>query len=256
MSKHGNSNKKKIVKLSQQEALRKPRPKVRFRRALFSFAITIAIIIVFYFSTSISRLGVINFDGLNMLTRSELINLAGISHDELFLGLNTNEIAVRIKGHPAINDVTVTRYGFNRLRINVTEYTVSVCALIDGETYHLLTDGRYFHEDFGMRANCDGIMVHGLTRDELDAGIPSLFATQWLNVDFEIRNLIRLIEHDVKYGDMYRFSLSLVDGNTVKVTTHSMPESLSLYREIISAIEPGVTGILHLDVGISFIPHD
>ena len=254
----------KIVRLPNEDMLMDVRPRVRFKRALFSFFVMLVIMSVVYMETSYSRLSVVNFYGNNMLTRSELISLIEIDEDELFLGIRLSEIQMAVEGHPVVSQARVSRVWPNRMRIEIIEHEVGACALVEGEMFHILTDGVLHHESDGMRANCDEMMIHGLTRsevivtdeDEVEAEVPSLFVRQLVRVEPEIRDLIQMIEHDPLYGDIHRFSLSLIDGNTVKVTSHTMPDYLNLYRDLLSYLEPGLTGVFHLDVGNTFVPHE
>jgi len=246
----------KVVTLPHEDALLEERPRVRFKRVLFSFFIVIVIVSVFYVTTPLSRLGVVYFDGLNVLTRSELISLINIDEDELFLSIRLSEIQARIEEHPVVSRASVTRVWLNRIRIEVIEYEVAACALVEGEVYHILTDGMLLHENAGMRANCDEMMIHGLTQNEVEADVPSLFVRQLMRVDQEIRDLIEMIEHAPLYGDIHRFSLSLIDGNTVKITSHTMPDYFNSYREILACFAPGQTGVIHIDVGTICIPHE
>lgn len=234
--------------------------RVRFRHAFFSFFVVATILTVVYLSTPLSRLGVIYFDGLNVLTRSELISLLDVDYDDFFWNINMGEIREVLDEHPVVQDVRVRRALLNRIRISVVEYEVGSCALIDGELHHILVDGTVLHEDSGLRANCARMMIYGLTETELEEGIASLFVRQLMRVEPQIRDLIEVIEHEPRFGDNYRFSLTMLDGNTVKVTTHTMPEQLNLYREIIEGlmiggVEVGQTGIINLDVGDVFQPH-
>ena len=262
MSQQRKSQEDKVVTLPHEGMLLEERPRVRFKRALFSFFVVIVIVIVVYVATPLSRLGVVYFDGLNTLTRSELISLIDIDEDELFLSIRLSEIQANVEEHPVVSQANVTRVLINRILIEVIEYEVAVCAWVEGEMYHILTDGSLLHERVGMRANCDEMMIHGLTQNEVEAGVPSLFGRQLVRVDQEIRDLIQRIEHAPLYGDIYRFSLLMIDGNTVKITSHTMPEQLNLYQELLAEalnkgrLESGQTGILHLDVGNTFVPHE
>lgn len=255
MAEQRKSRKDKVVTLPHEEALAEVRPRVRFKRALFSFVVIIVILSVVYLTTPLSRLGVVYFEGLNALTRSDLISLIEIDEDELFLSIRLTEIQASIEAHPIVSQANVSRVWINRIRIEVIEHEVGACALVEGEMFHILTDGEMLHERVGMRANCDEMMIHGLTQGEVDAGVPELFVRQLMRVDPEIRALIQVIEHEPLYGDIYRFSLSMIDGNVVKVTTHTIHDYLNLYREIVLELEPGQTGTLHLDVGGFFEPH-
>ena len=261
MSQQKKSREDKVVTLPHEDALSEIRPRVRFKRALFSFFVIVAILSVVYVATPLSRLGVIYFDGLNTLTRSELISLIGIDEDELFLSIRLSEVRANVEEHPVVRSVNVSRAWINRIRIEVIEYEVAACALVDGEMFHILTDGMLLYETDGIRANCDEMMIYGLTRNEImqnegETSVTSLFVQQLMRVDQEIRDLIQMIEHAPLYGDIHRFSLSLIDGNMVKVTTHTMAEQLNSHRNALVYLDSRSTGTLHLDVGGTFIPHE
>jgi len=259
MAKSQRARKKGVVSLPNEEVLLEVRPRVRFKRVLFSFFVILVIASVVYFTTPLSRLGVIYFEGLNTLTRSELVSLIEVEEDELFISIRLSDIQSSIKSHPAVNQVNVSRAWMNRIRIEVIEHEVGACAVVEGDMFHILTDGEMLHENVGLRPNCDEMMIHGLTQIEVDAEIPNLFVRQLMRVDPEIRGLIQMIEHSPLYGDEYRFSLSMMDGNTVKVTAHTMADELNLYLFILAGLASESveqTGILHLDVGGFFEPYE
>lgn len=257
MAKHKN-----VIELGSEKTLQNVNPRVRLRRILFSSFIAIAILLTIYLTSPMSRLGVVYFDGLITLTRADLIDLIDIESDEFFLTIRLGDIRNQIDNHPVVNNVTVARAGINRLRITIVEYEVGACAIVTGEVFHILTDGTLLYEDDGMRTNCAGMMIHGLTEIEVEAGIASLFVRQLMRVDPQIRDLIQSIHHEPKYGDVYRFSIAMIDGNDVKVTSHTMHDYLNLYPTLIEAairsghLEVGQTGIFNLDVGGFFQPHD
>jgi len=252
--KHDESN---IVTLAKNEEVQIPkeRPRTRLRRSLFSFVIVLIILTVIYFVSPLSRLGIVYFDGLVTITRSELVSLMDIDEDERFISINLSEIRETIEGHPIVSEAFVSRSWLNRLHIKIVEHTVVVCALVEDEMFHILSDGVLIHEDAGMRADCDELMIGGLTDEEVDADVPSLFVRQLMNVDPEVKDLIQMIEYAPLYGDIHRFSLFMIDGNAVIVSSYTMPERLSLYPNLLAYIEPEQIGTFHLDVGTTFIPH-
>jgi len=250
--KHEESN---IVTLEKKEKPLKERPRTRLRRALFSFFVVIIIFTAIYFASPLSKLGVVHFDGLVTISRSELISLMNIDEDELFLGISLSDISANIENHPIVSEVNISRSGINRLHIEIVEHRVAVCALVENEVYHILSDGFLIHENVGMRANCDELMIQGLTNEEVEADVPGLFVRQLMNVDPEIKRLIQIIEYTPAYGDIHRFSLFMIDGNTVIISSYTMAERLNLYSHFLSYIGPEQTGILRLDVGMAFIPH-
>lgn len=244
-----------IVTLEKNEVSLKERPRTRLRRAFFSFFVVTIILTAIYFASPLSTLGVVYFDGLVTISRSELISLMDIDENELFISISLSDMRENISAHPIVSEVTISRSWLNRLRIEIVEHTVAVCAWVEGEMHHILIDGALIHESAGMRANCDELTIAGLTHEEVEADVPSLFVRQLMQVDSEVKNLIQMIEYAPAYGDIHRFSLFMIDGNTVIVSSHTMHTYLNLYPRLLSRIEPGQTGTFRLDVGRTFIPH-
>ncbi|MCL2559080.1 MAG: FtsQ-type POTRA domain-containing protein [Turicibacter sp.] len=250
---------KNISTNPEEELVLKERPRTRLRRAFFSFFIILVLLGVAYFASPLSQLGVIHFEGENMISRAELISLIEIDADELFLSINLNQIRIDIEQHPIVREANVSRLWMNRLRVEVVEYTVAICALIEGELYHILDDGVLIHERHGLRANCDELMIQGLTYEEYEEGIPTLFVQQLMKIDPTIISLIQMIEYAPLYGDVHRFSLFMHDGNIAIVSSHSMAERLNLYLELAArTMDSGELGTFHMDIGgisIPFVPH-
>lgn len=228
------------------------RPRARFKRALFSIGIVFSILLTIYFATPLSRLGVIQFDGLESLNRSELITLIDLADDERFLRINLRELQTSIEEHPAVQYASVSRIGINRLLISVVEYEVGACAIVDNQLVYILSDGTLIHENEGIQASCNDRIIHGLTESELEAEIASLFVSQLMLVDSSVLSLIRSIEHSPLYGDVHRFVLFLADGNVVNVSSYNMVYRLNLLPQFLAWIPEGTTGVLHLDVGLFF----
>jgi len=246
---------KTYLEIPSREDQHIKRPRARLKRALFSVAIVLSILLTIYFATPLSRLGVVQFDGLESLSRSDLISLIDIADDELFLRINLGDLRTSIEAHPAVQYATVSRTGINQLRITIVEYEVGACAAVDNEMVFILSDGTLIHEDEGIQASCNDRIIHGLSEAELEAGIASLFVSQLMLVDDSVLSLIRAIEHSPLYGDVHRFALFLADGNIVNVSSYTMADKLSLLPQFLANIPEGETGILHLDVGYFFDSH-
>jgi cell division septal protein FtsQ len=248
-----------VVAFNRKDEVLTERPRVRFKRAFFSFFILVFVLGVIYLTTPLSRLGVVEFEGINVLTRSELITLMNIDENQLFLTIRPGLISANIGEHPAIREVQTQRLWLNRLRITLVEHEVGACAMIDGSLYHVLSDGQILDVDAGLRANCEGMTIQNLTAQTVEAGVVSLFVRQFVRVDPEIRSLIQLIEHAPRHLDEYRFSLSMIDGNIVNITTHTMVESLENYLIFVESLttvgsHDGRNGTFHFDVGTYFSP--
>jgi|GEM_PF-1801799 len=249
-------NDKAYREIHSREDLKRPRG--QGKRVLFSMVIILAILTTVYLTTPLSRLGVVHFDGLESLSRSDLIALIDIEDDELFLRISLRDVQNSVEEHPAVQRAYASRTGINQLRISIVEYEVGACAIVDNQHVYILSDGTLIHENEGIQASCNDRIIHGLSEEELEADIPSLFVRQLMEIDDTILSLIRSIEYVPLYGDVHRFVLFLADGNVVNVNSYTMVRRLNLLPEFLAAIDEGyegMTGVLHLDVGDFFEPH-
>ena len=235
---------------------RKPTFRVRLRRALFSTFLVAVVAVSVYFVSPISRLSLIYFEGHANTNRSELISLASIEEGQFFLFISPRRVQRQITSHPLVDNANVSRVGANRLKIEIEEFPIAVCGVVDNRIVTILNDGAVVFLNEMMPDACNERVIHGITDVELENGVVSLFATQLITVDPNVLNLIRFIEYAPKYGNIHRFSLFLMDGNSINVTSHSLAEYLNTFPLLLANIPPDVTGVFHLDACCFFVPHD
>ena len=219
-----------VIDFEQKVDNRGGRPR-GFKHAFFSVCVCVVVLGVFYFASPWSRFGVFFFDGINSVSRAEIVSLIGLDNDVLFLSINTSEIENVLIEHPAISEVRVSRSWINNLNVEIVEYEVVACADVSGDIFYVLSDGLFIHEDYGLQSGCEGRMIHSLEHEHIEDGVGSLFVRSLMQVDELVVNMIQLIEHEPKYGDANRFSLFLIDGNTIKVNSYTMVERLNLYPQ-------------------------
>ncbi len=198
------------------------------------------------------------FEGLNYVSRSELMKLSGLSYQDRFLTLDTQQIAKDILKHPLITDVNVKKKGINQLSVEVQEKDVIGCVEMNGGFRYVLSDGQLVEEDQSVKVTCQGTVIYGLTEEALKNSILSLFIQSVTKLDPIFVNLIKEIRYEPMYGDINRFSLFLKDGNTVNVNSYSMVNKLKYYQTMVdkvSSLYEGVKGTYHLDVGDHFEPY-
>lgn len=253
----------KVVQFSRNKNQKinksKKRLKKKIKSFFFSLFIMIIIGVVFYFASPISRLSVIYFNGLNYVKRSELLELTQLTYDELFLKLDLNQIQASIKSHPLIEDVEVSREGLNRLKVDVVEKNIVGCAQVDNQFQFILNDGQLIQNDDNLRAQCEGLIIYGLPNGESNQAVLKLFVKSLTNLDSVFLNIIKEIHYSPLYGDNNRFSLFLVDGNTINVNSYTMVEKLKYYQTMADKVQSmygEVKGTYHLDVGDHFEPYD
>lgn len=253
---------KKVVKMEQYRHKYNNKPKKRLKKKLkgFFFSLFIILIIgsIFYFTSSMSKLSMIYFDGLNYVSRSELMKLTGLSYQDRFLTLDSQQIEENVLNHPLIIDATVKKKAFNQLFIEVQEKDVIGCVELDGGFRYVLSDGQLVEDNQSVKVTCQGTVIYGLTNEALKNSILSLFIQSVTKLDPVFVNLIKEISYEPMYGDVNRFSLFLKDGNTIKVNSYSMVNKLNYYQTMVdqvSKLYEGVKGTYHLDVGDHFEPY-
>lgn len=253
----------KVVEFSRSKNQKVNKPKKRLKKKIkgffFSLFIMMIIGVVFYFASPISRLSVIYFNGLNYVKRSELLEMTHLNYDELFVSLDLKEIETSIQSHPLIKAAKVTREGLNRLNVEVTEKDIVGCAQINQEFQFVLSDGQTIQNNYNLKAQCEGLMIYGLPDDEGNQSVLKLFVKSLMNVDSVFRNIIKEIHYSPLYGDNNRFSLFLMDGNTIIVNSYTMVNKLKYYQTMadkVQSLNGEVKGIYHLDVGDHFEPYE
>jgi len=249
---------KKVIEIGKKSDLYKRKPPRRLKKKLrnffFSVFIFIIILTIFFFASPLSRLSVIYFSPLELINRSTLIELTGLTEDEPFWRLNLADIATDLETHPLVEKATVSRRGLNALSINIDEKHVMGCVEIEEDLLYVTSDGNTISKNDGVNSViCQDIIIYGLNESDLEESTLKLFVQALVEVNPTFISLIREITYEPKFGDINRFSLILKDGNTVKVNSYTMVERLNEYQSLIQGHD--VTGILNLDVGLFFEPY-
>lgn len=243
----------KIVDITKKLNQNKKKPKRKLGTFFFRGLIFLIIIVIFYAVSSLSRLSVVYFEGLEVVSRSALIELGEISENPWFITLNLNRIRERLEIHPLIEQASVRRKGVNSLTINVTEVQIVGCVDVEGELRYILATGETLRECHKVAVSCSDVIIRGLSELDLEGNILSLFVNSLMEVEEVIISLIQEINYEPKHGDINRFSIFMKDGNTVKVNSYTMVEKLKLYPAL--ALQSDEIGTFHLDVGVFFEPY-
>ena len=224
----------KVVEFSRIKNQKVNKPKKRLKKKIKGFFFSLFIMMViggmFYFASPVSRLSVIYFNGLNYVKRSELLEMTQLTRD-----------------------------GLNRLKIDVTEKDIVGCAQINNQFEFVLSDGQTIQNQYNLKAQCEGLMIYGLPDYEENQSVLKLFVKSLMKVDLVFRNIIKEIHYSPLYGDNNRFSLFLMDGNTIIVNSYTMVNKLKYYQTMadkVQSLNGEVKGIYHLDVGDHFEPYE
>ena len=108
----------------------------------------------------------IEIEGLQRADRQTLLSLGGIREGDNVLAVDTDEAAARIKRHPWIDEVDVTRRPPQRLSVHVVEFEPAVLVAL-GNLYYANPEGEIVKRHApGERESLP--VVTGLTRQDVE----------------------------------------------------------------------------------------
>ena len=249
-------NERKIVDFRQQSFQKKTSKKQKKKPKNFFFSLFMSafILSILYFASPWSRLAVIYFEGAALLNRFDLIELSGIRENASVPFLNFRSIEQKLTAHPLVEAAEVSLAGLNRLSVAIQEKEVMACANIGGTLYHILANGQTMQKYENVLPACRGLIIYGLTEEARHGNVLSLFVGNLSQLDPLFVSLVNHIDYEPQWGNMHRFSLSMRDGNTVIVDSHTMVEKLERYQTWVSSVGEGNLGIFNFDVGNVFQP--
>ncbi|RFU71181.1 cell division protein FtsQ [Peribacillus saganii] len=233
----------RIPKLKE---LRKRKANRRLILLLSLFFILIACVI--YFISPLSEIRSIKVQGNRYISSGKIIQLSGLSEGSSIWKVGTKEIAGEIKRYPEIKSASVAIKLPSTVLITVADHD---------RIAYLANDGRFFP----ILEN--GEILEPLKKQEIPVHAPVLIdfkkgkaLNQLLNelekIPQEITNSISEIHHTPKKTDTYHITLYMNDGYEVSATSRTLSDKLVHYPSIISQLQPGVKGVIDLEVASFF----
>ena len=164
---------KPVLRIATEEDIQKNKqnkPKKRLKKRLntFFFSLFVMGVIggVFYFTSPLRKLSMVYFEGLNYVSRSEVLQLANLSYDDDYFKLKTKKIASQIQKHPLITKAVVTRVGLNELRILVEEKDVIGCVDMGDGYQYVLSDGHLIEQSNTLDVVCPCLLYTSDAADD------------------------------------------------------------------------------------------
>ena len=111
---------KKVIQIEKYRKHTKNKPKKRLKKKIQNFFFSLFIILivgsVFYFTSSISKLSMIYFDGLNYVSRSQLIEMTDLIKNNL--DIDEKEIIIRhvLEGYSLKEIAKITYQNINTVK--------------------------------------------------------------------------------------------------------------------------------------------
>ncbi|WP_281975616.1 cell division protein FtsQ/DivIB [Halobacillus litoralis] len=232
----------RIPKLKQTR-----RKKANRRLILYLTILFILIATVVYLQSPLSNVRNISVEGQYHVSEEEIIELAGITTDTNYWKVDEEELKNQIESHKEITFVSVDRSFPNTVKIEVEESERIGYVQQDGGFYAILEDGSKLDDATSVQGGDAPILV-GFNKEtylkEMSKELKDLPAS--------VSHLISEIHWDPKDGNPYQIMLYMNDGFQVEASIRSFSTKMPSYPSIVSQLDEGAEGVIHIDVGAYF----
>lgn len=242
----------KYEEVKQSRRKKANRALITHSTALFLFS-CILITAALYLTSIYAKINVVQFEGLNVISKGEIIELLGINYRDIVAGTDFDELNKKIMRHPLIETAKIEPT-LEGVKISVKEKEIFGCFISEQQNFPITKTGDLI--DYGAKkvTPCYGITFYDL---ETDRGTDSIkmFVSSLAKMERSFLQRIEYIKQEPNFDDFDRYSIQMREGITVKVNAYTMSEKIGYYDQIIDRIRStygNITGTLHLDVGDRF----
>lgn len=233
----------RIPKLKQQRRKKANRRLIVLLLLFFSM-----IVFVIYFQSPLSRVKEISISGNQTYTTEELIAVSGLSKKTNIWKVDKGAIEGRLKELPEISGAEIETRLPNTVVIKVAEHNRIAYIAKEKSFLPVLENGMILSKQEITDIPVNAPLLLGFKEgDVLLEMIDSLES-----LPREVLNAISEIHYSPKKTDEYHITLYMNDGFEVSATLRSFSEKMAHYPSIISQLDPGVSGVIDLEVGSYF----
>lgn len=244
---------KKIVSIEDRiPRLKQQRQKKANRRLIFYLSIFFVLIsLIVYLQSPLSNVQTIDVSGNILLTDEEIITFSNLTTSTNMWSINKKKNAKQIEEHATIKEVSVKRIFPRKVSIEVEEFRHIGYVQEEKVAYPVLLNGEIL-TSMEVELSGDAPLLVGFS----DPSILERMAAELENVPASIYNLISEIHWVPSDDNTYKITLYMNDGFIVYGTLRNFAHKIEVYPSIISQIDKGVKGIIHVGVGAYFEAFD
>ncbi|MFD2628297.1 cell division protein FtsQ/DivIB [Oceanobacillus kapialis] len=245
---------KKIVSIEDRiPKLKQARKKKANRRLVFYLSIFFFLIsIIVYLQSPLSDVKTINIKGNEFLSDNEVKDLSGLTTETNIWSINGERISEAIAENPIVDSVDVTRELPRTVKIDMKEVNRVGYMRQDGNYYPILGNGTVLRTAGQQVNRGDAPLL--LDFDEEDK-LHSMTA-ELEKLPASILKLISEIYWVPTEKNTNKIMLYMNDGFMVDGTIRDFAEKMKVYPSIVSQLEEGSKGIIHIGVGAYFEAFD
>ncbi len=244
---------KKIVSIEDRiPRLKHQRKKKANRRLIFYLSIFFLLIsIIVYLQSPLSNVKTIEVSGNVLLTDEEVLELSDLSTSTNMWSVNKKKNQQQMEEHAAIKDVQVKRNFPRALEVEVEEFRHIGYVQEEKVAYPVLLNGEVL-TSMEVPLSGDAPLLVEFT----DENMLERMAEELEKVPTPIYDLISEIHWVPTEDNAYKITLYMNDGFIVYGTLRNFAHKIEVYPSIISQIDEGVKGIIHVGVGAYFEAFD
>lgn len=243
-------NIKRVPPLKTARARRKTNKRVIFLVYLFF----VSLLVILFLRSPLNKIHEITVNGLDLLTKDEVISQSGMALDMPFLGVDTGEAENLIRNLSPIMEVKVEKDFPGKILIEVKEYKrVGFLLENSGKLVPFLANGKTLPD----RADRLTMIDKPIIREFASKDLLTELAGELGKLEEGILDRISEIEHQPVESDPYRLRLFMKDGFEVRTSIRKFAENMSWYPTFVSNWEKEGTekGIFMLLEGKWFVPY-
>lgn len=243
----------KVVVLEERVPKLKEQRRQRANRLLIVYISLFFMLLlgVIYAQSPLSNVAVIHVAGNHHIDSQDIIKLSGVTKKTSFWKVKKDEVERRIKEHPEIKEVHVNKRIPNRIDIVVVERK-RIAYILDKHSFLPILDNGKVLTHAKQAIPSDAPILVGWKEGE---AIQEM-AAQLANTPSSILNLISEIHHTPSPSDQRHITVYMNDGIEVSATVDRFAEKIVHYPSIVSQLQPGMKGVLHLEMSTYFKPYE
>lgn len=243
-------SKKSIISIEDRiPKLKQARKKKANRRLVFYLSIFFFLIsIIVYLQSPLSHVKTINVTGNSFITDESVIKQSKLSTDTNIWTINQANIKNAISKNPIVESVEVDRKLPWTVEIKLEESELVGYIKKENSYYPILGNGKILETMERSSFNGDAPLILNFTVEDYLHSMTS----ELKKLPDSISNLISEIHWKPTDDDKSKILLYMNDGFVVDGTIRNFAEKMNVYPSIVSQLEPGSEGIVHIGVGVYF----
>lgn len=241
--------KKKVISIEDRIPKLKQARKKRANRRLIYYlsAFFLLISLIVYLQSPLSKVKTFIISGNELLSEEELVELSGIKPKSNMWWVDSKESEEKLTDSPYIETATINRKFPRSVEITIKEFNL-VGYTLKGKNYFPVLGNGVTLSDPVKTMNGKVPLLHGF-----DEAKRLTSMTKELDMlEPGIRNMISEIYWEPTEENKDKVTLYMKQGYIVKGEIIDFANKMDIYPSIISQLEPGQKGTIHIGIGAYF----